>query len=110
MTRFLKNPWAITIISGIIVFLLSSIINSFIQDVNIIESIIYLFLSLYEVIKSIVLFKIPIWVILILIILIILFLKFALKTETNETHWRKYKTDIIDKWLFMWPAAYLFRL
>ncbi len=36
--KILKNPWSITVLGGVVVFLLTSILNSLIQNVNFIES------------------------------------------------------------------------
>jgi Ca2+/Na+ antiporter len=100
--KIMKNPWIITIVGGIIVFLFTSILKSVISDINFINSIKFISLTLFSYGKFILLFKIPIWILILFFIGILIIIYIIFKLDSEDPPWIRYRRDYVNDMLFTW--------
>jgi hypothetical protein len=99
----IRNPWTISIVGGVIVFIISSVINSFVKDINIFEGLKNVAQFILNIFISILIFQIPVWVILLSIALIIIICLLVVKvTGEKPVEWLQYKNDNFFNWMFSW--------
>lgn len=107
LKKVLNNPWIIAVFAPIITTIISSILISKKQNVNIKESL----LIMYSFIKSIFTYKIPLWGILLFILLIIfiIFIAISIFQKTKFRNSNEYPDWYYDfttmnygEWLFKW--------
>ncbi|MDD4681468.1 MAG: hypothetical protein PHP79_11440 [Clostridia bacterium] len=105
--KIFKNPWAITVLGGVVVFLLTSILNSIIQNVNYIKSAKNIIIFIFEIFKSILIFKVPIWIVLLCLcgLIFVLYIVFEWQNIENKPRWMNYKSDCFFEWLFAWEYS-----
>ncbi|MFY9120671.1 MAG: hypothetical protein WAO57_10145 [Syntrophomonadaceae bacterium] len=103
--KILKNPWSITVLGGVVVFLLTSILNSLIQNVNFIESAKNIIIFIFEILKSIFIFKVPIWLVILFLCGLIFMLYIVSEWKNTAPQWMNYKSDYFFEWLFAWEYS-----
>lgn len=83
----------ISVFTAIIVEVVASIIVSLISKINLIDATIIIWKWIYNLIKSIVLFKVPIWVILILIAFFIIIIRIIYNSANNSNYSKPWYSD-----------------
>ena len=105
VVEVLKNPWAITVLGGVIVFLLTSELNSIMQNVNYIEGAKNVIMFIISVLKNVLTFKVSIWIILLFLCGLIFVIYIISEWKHTEPQWINYKSDYFFDWLFVWEYS-----
>lgn len=97
---FLKKPWIVGIGTSVFATLISSIILSLVQKINIIKSVITVIKFLFSIIIKILFFKISVWIIIIGILILILVLYII--SRFQDVYIPDYNHDRYSNWSFKW--------
>jgi hypothetical protein len=108
--EFLKNPWTLSIGSGLIVLLISSIINSIINKLNLFEGLYNILTSIVLFFKKILTYKVSIWVVILIFLALFFILIFIsiIRDKFDNPKWKEYKLQYFGKWLFTWKYIDMF--
>lgn len=101
--KIIKNPWVISIGSAIITFFLISALKSFEADINFVEGIKFVYFYLFNLVKSILLFKVYLWVCILVFLLVIIIIEIILRLKkSSKPLWLNYKRDYVNGIWFEW--------
>jgi NOL1/NOP2/fmu family ribosome biogenesis protein len=104
---FLANPWVYTFGAGIFLYLVTTIVNSFIKDINFKDSFIGIAKTIGRVLYIILTFRIYVWILILVIIVFffIILISAKLKSSNNILAYKDYRYIKYDEWLFTWDYS-----
>lgn len=103
LKKVIKNPWVISIGSAIIAFFLISALKSLEADINFVEGIKIIYFYLFNLAKSILLFKASLWIYILVFLVILIIIEFILKfKKSSKPLWLDYKRDHVNGIWFEW--------
>jgi len=107
--KYLSNPWIFAIGTTIIAFFVTTILNSFIKDINFKDSFFGIIKIIGQIFFNILTFRIYVWIIILVLLflfaLILILPIFAKKEIDDVPTYRNYRYFKYKEWLFTWDYS-----
>lgn len=104
--KILSNTWVVSILCSIIATIIVSTATALYKQINLLEALKLLFKTLLTWISNILIFRVPVYIILLVILFLIfaieIYLKFSTAKEVNSPKWLNYTRTRYKNWVLKW--------